>query len=136
MDYSSELNRLKKEVFYSLLNTVGRVFIIVRYSDDVVIGKRGFLDKEKENGLVLVFNSRMNFRWEDWGIDARLVFGSTTEHCLIPEEDIIGVYSPEANTQFLCMYEAPEAGGQRSPRKETEGKSEKVVKVDFRKKST
>jgi len=137
MDYSRELNKLKKEVFFSLLNTVGRVFIIVRHSDNVVIGKRGFLDEEKENGLVLVFNSRMNFRWEDRGIDAKLVFGTTPEHCIIPEEDIIGVYSPEASTQFLCTYETSQLRKQQgSPPEETAREGEKVVKVDFRKKSS
>lgn len=135
MDYSTELNRLKREVFYSLLNTVGRVFIIVQYSEDVIIGKRGFLDEEKENGLVLVFNNRMNFRWEDWGIDAKLVFGTRAEHCMIPVENIIGVYSPEAEAQFLCTYTFEKKREKPTPVLPKENqKDDKVVKVDFGKK--
>ncbi|RMG01141.1 MAG: hypothetical protein D6726_10135 [Nitrospirae bacterium] len=136
MDYSVELNRLKREVFYSLLNTVGRVFIIVRHSEDVIIGRRGFLEEEKEKGLVLVFNNRMNFRWEDWGIDAKLVFGTRTEHCMIPVENIIGVYSPEAEAQFLCTYTAEKKEEKPSPELDSENqKDDKVVRVDFGRKS-
>ncbi|MBF0517656.1 MAG: hypothetical protein HQK97_11180 [Nitrospirae bacterium] len=104
-DAMSKLNDLKKTVFYELLNVMGRVFVIVRFSDDVEVGTRGFLQAEKENGLVLVFNSKMNFTWsEDGLISAKLVFGTKTEQCLIPVEHIIAVYSPELQTQFVTTY--------------------------------
>ncbi len=134
-DYKEGLNKLKELVFYKILELVGRVFIIVRYHEDVRIGRRGFLPEEKEKGIVLVFNKNMNFTWHDWGIEARLVFGSSTEHCLIPVEHIIGVYSPELNTQFLSLYEEE---GRRIEVKEEEKEKvmgeDKVIKVDFKKK--
>ncbi len=119
------LNRLKREIFHQLLEIAGRVFVVVRYSEDVVIGKRGFLPEEKEKGLVLVFNRRMNFIWDDHGIDARLVFGTRPEHCLIPSEHVVGLYSPELNTQFLSLPDAPRQGG-LSPEKDG-----RVIRVDF-----
>ncbi|HHN64997.1 MAG TPA: hypothetical protein ENK09_06515 [Nitrospirae bacterium] len=135
-DYKEGLNKLKELVFYKILELVGRVFIIVRYHEDVRIGRRGFLPEEREKGIVLVFNKNMNFTWHDWGIEARLVFGSSTEHCLIPVEHIIGVYSPELNTQFLSLYEEE---GKRIEVKEEEKEKvmgeDKVIKVDFKKKS-
>ncbi len=134
-DYKEGLNKLKELVFYKILELVGRVFIIVRYHEDVRIGRRGFLPEEREKGIVLVFNKNMNFTWHDWGIEARLVFGSSTEHCLIPVEHIIGVYSPELNTQFLSLYEEE---GKRIEVKEEEKEKvmgeDKVIKVDFKKK--
>ncbi len=123
------LNQLKRHVFESLLGIIGRVFIIVRYHEDVRIGNRGFLPEEKERGIVLVFNRSMRFHWHDWGIEADLHFGNRMEHCVIPVEHIIGVYSPEANAQFLCL-----GGLERAEQKEdvvTES-TDKVVKVDFR----
>ncbi len=123
------LNNLKRHIFSELLNLTGRVFIIVRYHEDVKIGNRGFLPEEKDRGIVLVFNKRMNFRWYEWGIEAKLVFGSTVEDCFIPVEHIIGIYSPEANTQFLCLAEA--SAEETVTQKE---ESSKVVKIDFRKK--
>ncbi|MGC8937897.1 MAG: hypothetical protein ACP5KH_02755, partial [Thermodesulfovibrio sp.] len=67
-----KLNELKKQTFFDLLELAGRVFIIVDYDESVVIGKRGFLPEEKERGLVLVFNSRMKFSWENDAITATL----------------------------------------------------------------
>ncbi len=136
----TELNRLKRDIFNELINIVGRVFIVVRYHDDVIIGNRGFLPEEREKGLVLVFNKRMNFSFEPWGIDAKLLFGTKIEHCKIPVEHIVGIYSPELNCQFFAMpqeaavktasSEKKEPPGQERPT--TEGNS-KVVKIDFRK---
>lgn len=136
-DYLAGLNRLKQHVFYELLDIVGRVFIIVRYHEDVRIGNRGFLPEEREKGIVLVFNKNMNFNWHDWGIEAKLVFGSSTEHCLIPVEHIIGIYSPELNTQFLSIYEeSEEKVPSRKVEPVTDKKGEdKIIKVDFKKRN-
>ncbi|GBE03066.1 hypothetical protein BMS3Bbin06_01634 [bacterium BMS3Bbin06] len=134
-DLTTGLNNLKKHIFNELMELVGRVFIIVGFSEDVKIGNRGFLPEEKEKGLVLVFNRGMSFRWHDWGIEAKLAFGSTPQECLVPIEHIIGIYSPEAGTQFLSL---PEESTQQSEEREgeTQGNVEgsKVVKVDFGKK--
>ena len=132
----TNLNELKKQVFYDMLDLVGRVFILVRYSDDVVIGKRGFTPAEKEKGLVLVFNKRMNFEWDDSGISVTLVFGSTAESCFVPIDSILSIFSPELSAQFLAS--PPKAGksGEKiaEPKTEKRSRGEKVVKVDFKKK--
>ncbi|NOZ24566.1 MAG: hypothetical protein GXO94_00500 [Nitrospirae bacterium] len=134
----ARLNELKRHIFYELLDLAGRVFVVVRKAEGVVIGKRGFLPEEEEKGLVLVFNSRMNFTWDEHGIDARLVFGTTPEHCIIPAEHVIGVYSPELDTQFLCLTEPrqDEAAEEPTEERRTEAGEAKVVKVDFRRKKT
>lgn len=139
-----EVNELKKKVFYEMLNLGGRVFILVRYSDNVMIGRRGFTEEEKKNGIILVFNQRMNFSWDDNGISATLVFGTTPERCFIPTDDIVFIFSPELRSQFIVSPEKTEEG-----KIETSGdkgvepihrepvepiKEEKVVKVDFSKK--
>lgn len=136
-------NELKRKVFYDILNIVGRAFVLVRYSDDVVIGKRGFLPAEKEKGLVLVLNSRMNFEWDDSGISATLVFGNTPEKCFIPADAVVSVFSPELSAQFSIIPGEKEAPGEKAEKKPEKVKSEgkgkatgdkKVVKVDFSKK--
>ena len=115
----------------------GRVFVVAQHSDNVLIGKRGFTTEEKENGIVLVFNPRMNFRWEDDAIHATLSFGARSEKCSIPVNDIIAIYSPEAHAQFITQPHEPveiEDIEDESSKTENDEKSEKVVKVDFRKK--
>lgn len=139
-----EINELKKKVFYEMLNLGGRVFILVKYSNNVMIGRRGFTEEEKKNGIILVFNQRMNFSWDDNGISATLVFGTTPERCFIPSDDIVFIFSPELRSQFIVSPETTEEGKIESSedkgvepihRKPVEPlKEEKVVKVDFSKK--
>jgi len=104
IDLSEELikrlNELKKQTFFELINLAGRVFIIVDYDENVVIGKRGFLPEEKERGLVLVFNHKMKFHWSDDALTATLVFGNTPEKCYIPVNSIAGVFSPDLRVQL------------------------------------
>ncbi len=139
----TKLSELKKRIFFDMLELVGRVFILARYSTDVVIGSRGFLPEEKEKGIVLVFNKRMDFDWGEEGISAKLVFGSATHQCFIPLESIISVFSPELSAQFSASQEPLSSGkGEGGPKKRASksgGKTvrssgSKVVRVDFNKK--
>lgn len=102
METQGHINHLKRQVFFEMLNIVGRVFIIVRSAPSVDLGNRCFTDEEKQNGIILVFNAKMHFVWDDEGIAATLVFGSTPQKCFIPATDIIAVYSPELNAQFVA----------------------------------
>lgn len=129
-----DLEALKKDVFFRLIEAAGRVFILVRYSDGVRIGGRGFLPDEMENGIVLVFNRQMNFTWDTAGIHATLAFGSSVEKCFIPPEDIVAVYSPELGAQFVVSTPEGKAGKKAEMEKGTEVKGEKVIKVDFTRK--
>ena len=135
------LNNLKKTVFYEILNMAGRVFIALRYSDNVLIGNRGFTNDEKENGIVLVFNQRMSFAWDDSGISVTLVFGTSPEKCFIPAEDIMVVYSPELRVQFVVSPQTPDTGNKAKDIEKTSSpdagdapEDSKVVRVDFKKK--
>jgi hypothetical protein len=129
------LNELKKEVFYGLLNLAGRVFILVEHTDGVVIGTRGFLAEEKDKGIVLVFNSKMNFQWGDSGLSAKLAFGKTPQQCFIPPDAIISIFSPEMSAQFSVSpgngesRRTAEAGPDERP-----ASDRKIVRVDFKKK--
>lgn len=129
---AASVDDLKKTVFHDLLDLAGRVFMLVRYSSDVVIGKRGFLPEEKEKGLVLVFNRRMRFEWNEAGISARLVFGSTTEQCFIPSSAVMSVFSPDLGVQFVTANnEPPRTQDEEGEASDRGGEGGKVVKVDF-----
>ncbi|MBF0557814.1 MAG: hypothetical protein HQL08_03430 [Nitrospirae bacterium] len=132
------LKKLKRHVFYELLDIVGRAFVLVRPSENVVLGKRPLTPEEKENGIVLVFNSGMNFQWDDYGITATLVFGNSPQKCVIPADQIEAVYSPEANAQFIVLPSGAAKPGVKSMGQvKTEASSAiagKVIKVDFTKK--
>jgi len=87
------------------LNDYGRAFVVVKYSDQTIIGARGFTEEEKEKGLVLVFSTRnhKNLQWtEDGSIVAALGFGAGNriENCFIHHEDIVAVFCPDAKVKF------------------------------------
>ncbi|MFO0753275.1 MAG: hypothetical protein U0411_08130 [Thermodesulfovibrionales bacterium] len=139
------LNALKKHIFYEFLQSAGRVFVLVRYSDKVVLGTRGFTPEEKENGIILVFNSKMNFSWDEYGITVTLVFGTSPQRCSIPANDITAVYSPEMGAQFVVTLQSRkplEAASEEKIKPEGEraigGKVQEparnVIQVDFTKK--
>lgn len=133
---ASSLEELKKQLFYDMLNIAGRVFVAIRDGDDVVIGKRGFLPEEKEKGLVLVFNQKMNFTWDDAGISVTLVFGTSPEKCFIPQENIITIFSPELNAQFSIVpgNDKKNYADVIDRRGEKVRSAENIIRVDFRKK--
>ena len=100
-------NQIKylQNLFHDLLNDYGRAFVVVKYSDQTIIGARGFTEEEKEKGLVLVFNTgnHKNLQWtEDGSIVAALGFGSNNriENCFIHHEDIVAVFCPDAKVKF------------------------------------
>ena len=131
-----DLTSLKKHIFFELLGLAGRVFILVKYSEDVLIGERGFLPEEKEKGIILVFNPAMNFAWDDQGISATLGFGTKTEKCFIPPDSIISIFSPDLNTQFSSSPPAQETAQKKPAGKADQAPSkEKVIKVNFSKKN-
>ena len=123
-----------------MLDLAGRVFIVARYSENVIIGNRGITEDEKKNGIVLVFNTSMNFSWDDSGISSTLVFGTSPQKCFIPTDDIVAIYSPELNSQFITALPPRAETSDEQDKTVAEAREEeagsKVVKVDFTKKRT
>jgi hypothetical protein len=140
----SELADIKRDLFYRLMDDAGRVFVHVRPSMELEIGRRGLVGDELNNGITLVFNSHMKFDWGDYGIEVTLVFGSTPEKCFIPADAIDAVYSPELKVQ-LMMEQADDMSRPRDSKdnkdKVTKSASTdpvtkaegKVIEVDFHK---
>lgn len=136
----TSLAELKKSVFHEMLGISGRVFLVAKYSENAMIGTRGFTEDEMKNGIVLVFNSRMNFSWDESGITSTLMFGASPQKCFIPVDDIVVVYSPELNAQFvtapLSAQAKPDVKAEKQDPEEGKKNSgdSKVVKIDFQKK--
>jgi hypothetical protein len=112
-----KLNDLKKNVFFELLNLVGRVYMVVRYSPDVDLGRKVFTEDEKANGLTLVFTTRMNIQWDAVGLSTTLSFGAQAYRCFIPSKDILAIYSPELQVQFTTAPQELITGTDPEPKK-------------------
>lgn len=93
-----------QKLFYDLWNDFGSVYLMVAHSDRTRIGRRGFTDAERQQGLVLVFNNETNDRleWDSEGnVSCVLAFGARKEDVFIHHDDLAGVFSPEAGVQYL-----------------------------------
>jgi hypothetical protein len=130
---------LKKTVFFELLSLAGRVFIAVRYSENIDLGKKTFTEEEKRSGITLVFTDRMPIQWDDEGINTVLSFGSQTYRCFIPDETIFAIYSPDLRVQLTTAadealdHPEPKSECTASCRKKSgqQKESGKLISVDF-----
>ena len=136
-----------QNLFYDLLNDYGQLYMVVKFSEKTVVGKRGFTEEEKAKGLVLVFNRRnhKNLHWaEDGSVMATLGFGTGNrpEKCFFYSDDIVSIFSPAAGVKFDIWNVAgdedrPEtAEGPVLPGKE-KTRNQKIISMDtFRKSKT
>jgi hypothetical protein len=109
-----------QRLFYDIWNDFGSVYLIVKHSDRTIIGKRGFTDEEKKQGLILVFNNQTNntLTWDAEGnVTCILAFGTRKEDIFIHHDDLVGVFSPEAKVQFARSDAGEEPAA--APGKET-----------------
>lgn len=135
-------NQIKylQTLFYELLNDYGRVYLIVKYSEKTIIGKRGFTEEEKKQGLIFVFNNKnhRDLEWTDSGdIITTLGFGAGNrpERCFIYSDDIISIFSPDAQIKLerWDIFETRNVSlkNDKSKIQETEIKEdEKIVMLD------
>lgn len=94
-----------QDLFFDILNDFGRVYVVIKHSENTIIGARGFSDEEKKQGMVLVFNHRncRNLVWSENGsMQVTLGFGAgnKTEKCFIYADDIVSVFSPDAKIKL------------------------------------
>lgn len=93
-----------QKLFYDIWNDFGSVYLIVKYSGNTTIGKRGFTEEEKKQGMILVFNDKTSntLNWDAEGnLTCVLAFGARKEDVFVHHDDLLGVFSSEAGVQFL-----------------------------------
>jgi len=142
-------NQIKylQHIFYELMNDYGQVYVVIKHSENSVIGSRGFSEEEKKKGLVLVFNPQNNKRlqWdEDGSIVASLGFGvgNRPEKCFLYFDDIVSVFSPAAKIRFerwdiWGIEKQPEEHKKAAISEDETAGNEKIVSLErFRKKKT
>jgi hypothetical protein len=128
-----------QRLFYDIWNDFGSVYLLVSYSSRTSIGKRGFTEEERKQGLVLVFNNKTNASL-DWDAEGNLTcvlaFGSRKEDVYIHHDDLLGVFSREAGVQFLRSDAAGGPAAEPGPDAARAGTSQVVSMSSFKKRRT
>ncbi len=128
-----------EKLFYDIWNDFGSVYLLVKYSDRTIIGKRGFTKEERKRGMVLVFNDRTNttFDLDDEGnITCVLAFDSRQEDVYIHHDDLLGVFSPEAGVQFLRSDINKEPAAAHEENAGSSGNKQVVSMISFKKRKS
>lgn len=126
-----------QRLFYDIWNDFGSVYLLVKHSSRTSIGKRGFTEDEKKQGLVLVFNNKTNAKldWDAEGnITCVLAFGPRKEDVYVHHDDLLGVLSREAGVQFIRSDTGGGEPAAASDKHAESGDAKQVVSMsDFKK---
>jgi len=138
MNTSTKLNILKE-----LITSSEKIYLHIIPHPDLFIGKRGLIDKEKEEGVVLVFGhqSYRNITFENNFIYVDMRFAGKWESLAIPVTAVTTVFdSPVAPTfvfNFNLLSEVHKNTDDKktitSENKKTKNQRGKVIKIDFKK---
>jgi hypothetical protein len=131
------MTKYKKEILDIVFNNYNKFYIHVAPLSDVVIGKRGFLDQEKDHGIVLVFGneSYKNFEWDENNIYVSMKFSGVWEELIIPFGAIQAVFDNPVNPNFIFNFKVSEEINNQEDKKVTKIiKKDNVISLDFRKK--
>ncbi|MDH5656147.1 MAG: ClpXP protease specificity-enhancing factor SspB [Spirochaetia bacterium] len=146
------LNRkLKKSILDVLFSNCDTFYIHCMPNPLLQVGKRGLIDKEKTEGIILVFGpySTRHLDWDDRSIQCEMQFGKW-EYVNIPFECIARMFdkSGQVIMQWATMVSPEPLENHRSEPQEMQSKTESrkktvkkkkekngaVIEVDFSKK--
>lgn len=140
-----ELREFKSEAIELYWEKFGTFYIHIMPHPHLIIGKRGLVGEEKEQGIILVLGPKAI---KDYSIDEEfmycdLQFGYTWEKLTVPWDAIFRIYDKNQNsvTQIRFFTSLLHAIDQKAPKtgktkkgkaKDTESIDESnVIKIDF-----
>ncbi len=130
----------KKNIILEVFKNFDRVYMHIAPLKEVIIGDRGFVDREKEDGIVLVFRqeSYKDFEWDDDKIYVSMRFSGKWENLEIPLNAIQAVFNDPLMPNFIFNFKVfvPEKKHDKTEEKENIGikKNGNVISVNFGKK--
>ena len=146
--------KLKKQFLDIMFRESEAFFIHCAPHPGLNIGRRGLLDKEKTEGIVLVFGeySSRNLSWDDNFLYCELQFQKRWEFISIPYECILKIFDKEAQFLIQCVVYESKEDGERIKSASTKAEKEmtekekrtavteetdsKIIEVDFSKKKS
>ena len=101
------MRKLKQNIINATLDEFGKIYIHSLPHAKLVVGERGLINSEKNNGIVLAIGSAScsEFRMEDEYIYAKLRFNGVWEDVFIPYEAVDAILNDLH--QPKCIFNFP-----------------------------
>ncbi len=127
----------KKNIILETFKHYEKIYMHIAPLPDVVIGSRGFVDKEKTDGIILVFGkeSYKDFEWDDNKIYVSMRFSGKWESLEIPLNAVQAIFNDPLIPDFIFNFKAFLPEDSFDDNNETHVKKEgNVISIDFGKK--
>lgn len=131
----------RKDILSTVFDNYDKFYMHVAPLEDVIIGKRGLLNQESEQGIVLVFgkSSYKDFEWDEKFIYTTMKFGGAWEHLMIPINGIKAIFDDPVNPEFIFNFKVLESNTlndtEKVKKKPQTIKDGNVISLDFGKKN-
>lgn len=101
-----KMKKLKKTVIAEAMETFGKIYIHSIPHQNLIIGERGLINNEKNNGIVLAIGSAScsEFRMEEDFIFAKLRFNGMWEDVFIPYEAVDAILNDLHKPLFIFNF--------------------------------
>lgn len=126
----------RKQIISTILDTGDKFYMHIAPLEDVHIGKRGLIDQEKDQGIMLVFGNESfkDFEWDELYIYLSMRFSGSWEHLMIPINAIQTVFDDPVNPKYIFNFkviDTAEVEQPDEPQKQQPKKEGNVISLDF-----
>jgi stringent starvation protein B len=132
------MKNFKKNIIMEVFKHYEKVYMHVAPLPEVVIGERGFVEKEKEEGIILVFGkeSYKDFEWDDDKVYVSMRFSGKWENLEIPIIAIQAIFNNPLKPDFIFNFRVflPDENINEKKKKEKVKKEGNVISINFAKK--
>lgn len=136
MDTGTKLNILKQ-----ILNSEKKVYFHILAHPDLIIGKRGLLEAEYKEGIILVFGhqSYKNLQFQDGYIYVDMRFSGKWESLRIPVLAIATVFDSPVAPTYVFNFNISTKNNKNisettaNKAQIEQSKNSKIIKIDFKK---
>ncbi len=140
------MNKFKKLIISQTLEEFERVYIHALPHPKLIVGERGLINSEKNNGIVLAIGSAScsEFTMEEAYMYAKLRFNGVWENVVIPYESVDAVLNDlikpscifnfpyyEENSNKLKLNKYPSSNNKEYSKSNTQSN---IIRLDFTKK--
>lgn len=121
----------QQTIFKTILDNYEKFYVHLMPHTNLIIGSRGLIGDEKQNGIVLVFSSysydKLNI--DDNSIAVNMKFAGSWESLYIPVECISAIFNDPMKPEFMFSFK-PQNAASRAAKVQPDSQSESEETAD------